>query len=142
MSAAEQLDDGLFTAGGLPVVLRAPLASEVRWIQATWSRSLRRSNPERMVQVGAAFVQQRLLARAHGMLVNELVDKSTVLVAAMASSPLALAGWVVFDRPVLHYVFVAAEARRLGLGTLLVEAAGCSDASHTTDAWRALMGST
>jgi GNAT superfamily N-acetyltransferase len=93
-----------------------------------------------MVQVGGAEVQQRWLARAHGLLVNDLLARSTVIVAALARSPLALAGWVVFDRPVLHYVFVATEARRLGLGRMLVDAADCTEQSHATDMWRLFAG--
>jgi hypothetical protein len=65
-----------------------------------------------------------------------------VIVAALARSPLALAGWVVFDRPTLHYAFVASEARRLGLGQMLVDVAHCTEQSHTTDLWRLLEGAT
>lgn len=62
-------------------------------------------------------------AQGHHGLVTHLLNTSSVLVACTAEDENAILGWVCAAPPVLHYVYVKAPFRGLGIGAALLSAA-------------------
>ena len=112
--------------------------SELRWVQSVWSRcaKLEPRKPYAMVAVGApntsVWIDAKLVYRMHHRIVDELLPKSAVLVAALRRMPDAAIGFAVFEGPMLHYVYVAPDSRRAGIGRQLALHTRCSTASHVT----------
>lgn len=136
----------------IDVVIRPAVDAERRWICGTWSRCFvaynaqKRTGPRhraewalpRAVHIGAPAnridIDASVLLRAHHRLVDSiLADEATsVVVAHIPDMPTEPCGWVVFESPTIHFVYVSPVARRSTVGRQLVLHTGCSEASHMT----------
>lgn len=126
------------TAEHIDFAIRPAREDEMRWVQSVWSRcaKLEPRKPYEMVALGspstALWIDPKKLYRMHHRLVDELLPRSTVLVAVLRRMPDAGIGFAVFEGPELHYVFVAPDSRRAGIGRQLALHTRCSTASHVT----------
>jgi hypothetical protein len=59
--------------------------------------------------------------------IERIVQTADILVATAAHTPDTYAGWVCYGRRCLYYVYVKASLRKIGLATLLLQAAALDD---------------
>lgn len=129
----------------LPIAIRSANPEETRLIQATWARGMRaprasQSSSLAEVRVGETRISldRALWLRAHHLLVDTLLESSTIAVAVDPELPGLAIGWAAHDGPVLHYVYVSPVVRRCKVATKLVLHTRCSSASHMTQLGRGL----
>ncbi len=135
------------------IVIRPMHEAETRFVQATWARRIVRlpSMPRynrpfvrignesrrvevrdgRRVDVAGISIDASLLVRAHSMLVDELLERSSVAVATLPDVDEPI-GWVAWEGPTVHFIHVIRSARRCRVAQRLLEHTGCSAASHLT----------
>lgn len=118
--------------------IRPARSDEMRWVQSVWSRcaKLEPRKPYAMVPMGGTstslWLDPKLVYEAHHRIVDRLLPASTVLVAVLRRLPDDGIGFAVFEGPMLHYVYVAPDSRRAGIGRQLALHTRCSTASHVT----------
>ncbi len=143
----------------LQIVIRPMREGEERFVMATWARRVVRlpsstSNGRpivkigpmelrtevrdgRRVEVGGMAIDASLLVRAHTMLVDELLKRSSVLVATLPDVDEPI-GWIAWEGDTIHFCHVIKSARRCRVAQRLIEHTGCSAASHLTAEGRGL----
>lgn len=119
---------------------------EARWVASCWSRCAKKlynttamgrgmvavgPHPDHKIGPTPLFMDERLLFRAHCRLVDELLSRSTVLVATLLVDPDPI-GWAAYEGDTLHYVYVAPAARRCSVARQLALATRCHSVSHVT----------
>lgn len=55
--------------------------------------------------------------------INRIAENAPILVASYDQTPDTYAGWICFGKGVLYYTYVKSALRRMGLATLMYEAA-------------------
>jgi ribosomal protein S18 acetylase RimI-like enzyme len=124
MTAAVAVADG--------IQVRPADIADVPFIRDSWVRSFLHAHRHTAAKDAPAVrdTSTRLLQRANALVLADPEDATHV------------AGYAVFERPeglpVLHYLYVKHPLRRLGLGALLLDAAGFSAGGHYTHHTEAL----
>lgn len=98
----------------IPFLIRKALPNDVPFITNSWLKSYRDSREVQGIPNNQYFYHQHKLIEA-------LVPRSIVIVAAMKSDPHIIMGWLcaeVADTALLlHYVYVKNDYRRMGIGS-------------------------
>ena len=126
--------------------LRPMVPDEMRYVGATWSRSMRPPfKPyDGFYKLGDRGLSNQARGHSQALLVDALVAEGNVLVAEAVDAPGTVLGWVCWlPNPLtVHFVFVVETGRRNGLGRALYHAATKGEKarhSHTTPDGRALL---
>lgn len=116
-----------------PFRIRPAAPTDVPFILNSWLRHYHEHGE------GARHVPNDVYfsAQGHHGLVVKLLRESTVLVACTDDDQDAILGWACLAPPVLHYVYVKAPFRRLGIGRALLSAGPLDTVTHWTPAVRA-----
>lgn len=78
------------------------------------------------------YLDPHLVYRMHARLVDEILPKASLVMADLRRTPGMPIGFAVYEGSVLHYVYVAPDSRRAGIGRQLALHTRCSTASHVT----------
>jgi hypothetical protein len=101
-------------------------SSELAYVKATWLKHYKEHSDF------ARPIRDSIYYPAHSRLVDHILSKrnSIVLIAAHVDEPEVILGFLVyeyFDHAVIHYAYVIARARKLGVATAMLKAAEISD---------------
>jgi GNAT superfamily N-acetyltransferase len=96
------------------VKIRPAAEADLRFIFDSWIESYRRSKYTRDL-AGIIYRNE------HSPRIRSALSRCKVLVACDKSDENQIAGYVVFEPPILHYLYVKREMRRFGVGTLLAQ---------------------
>lgn len=104
----------------IPVEIVAAGPETLNYILGTWVSNNRKSR-------WCEAIPAHIYYRDHAEVVKKLLETSTVYVARWSEDPEQIYGWVAFSRRdtglVIHYCYVGAKYRRLGIGSALL---GCT----------------
>jgi len=125
----------------LPVVLRPPQSDrELNFVRSSWTKSACKARPIRVARsewpaeggsraIEFAQMDARTFVAGHARHVDRVLPRAEVVVADTTAAPGTLAGWICFEpstsasgpaRGVVHYVYVGATFRRMGVAKLLI----------------------
>lgn len=120
------------------IVVRKMVEEDKAFILSTWLRGYRHSS------TFAQRVTNEVYYRWHHLLLERLLARETAvaLVACLDDSPEVILGYLAMekqDASVLHWVYVKADFRRMGIARKLIDAAGLPrdlagvEFTHATD---------
>lgn len=114
----------------LPIELAEASAENHNYIRSTWLMSNRKSR-------WCEGVSSELYYSGHGRIVNQLIMDAYIVVARWREFPEQLYGWICYDKDqskrIIHYCYVGAKYRRLGIGDALLRLAiGSQEAKDIT----------
>lgn len=116
------------------LVLRPGIVADRPFIAAAWFKSFQKHAPEVGFDVYKA---------GQGALIDRLLERSAVVTAAVELGPdlEELVGFVAWEGPAIHYVYVKQAFRRLGIGARLLKLPESPLwHTHETHTWRKLSG--
>ena len=97
------------------LIPRAARPEELDYVKNSWVKSYEDSP-------WGQSLPREIFRRGHSALVEALVPISTVLVVPSAEDDTTILGWLAAKGSTLHYVYVRAKVRRMGIAKLLVQA--------------------
>ena len=110
------------------IVIRSARPDDYNYIISSWLRSYAGRSRE-----AQAYPSMAVWYEDYQRVVKDLIDRSTVSVAALKDDCSVIVGWSAMEDDVLHYVLTKPRWRRLGVARLLVPEVRCY--SHTTMDW-------
>ena len=85
----------------------------------------------------AKGISKGLFMQLHHLLLERIIARSTIWIACDPEMPAIAYGFICSEADTLHYLYVKRRFRRMGIGGLLLTAAGMSagpkDFTHLTD---------
>lgn len=97
--------------------IRYGVPADIPFIASSWSKSYQSSAAVRNVRTSLYFDRQK-------QTILHLLQRSQCLVICLREDEDAILGYVVFEKDVLHFVYVKEAWRKHGIATRLVSAAG------------------
>ena len=101
----------------LPIVIRPMRADDVAFVRNSWARSYAEAQSLHPQDV-------RGHVEGHLRLIDRILARADVLVAAFAEDDSEIFGWVCHDPEALHYAYTKAAYRRSGVARRLLEEVG------------------
>jgi GNAT superfamily N-acetyltransferase len=113
----------------VPVTLREMVDADRNYVLSSWIRSYAGKSRE-----ARDYTDRGAFARDYSPVVQALVARSRVLIAALTEEPDIIVGWAAVEGETLHYVLVKPRWRQLGVARwLLADFAALPVAyTHTT----------
>jgi hypothetical protein len=106
--------------------LREMVEADRPFILSSWLKSYRNADT-------VVHVNNEDYYKGQADLINQLIDRSNVIIACDPEYPTSMFGYVIYEDNVIHYIYCKFSFRRHGVATLLHDAAGQpSVATHWT----------
>lgn len=109
--------------------------SELAYVKATWLKHYKEHSEF------ARPIRDSVYYPAHSRIVDHILKRARVAIAAHMDEPDVIMGFLVFEPALIHYAYVVSRARMLGVATEMLKAAGISNEfsfTHRTQDAKAL----
>jgi GNAT superfamily N-acetyltransferase len=103
-----------FGLGMQGIEIREFIITDQSFIIDSWKKSFYATSE------WASRIPKREFEHRHSALICNLIKESTVLIAAQREEPDIIVGYVVFQRDVLHYIYVKEAFRGFGIASKLI----------------------
>ena len=100
--------------------IREATANDISFIYATWLNSYHYDS-------SAKSTQKNVFMNNYKLVIDYLLDQSTVLVACTTIDEDVILGYLVFEEDLLHYCFVKEAFRLFGIATDLLKQSGLQE---------------
>lgn len=109
------------------VKLRPATADDLSLIYATWFENYKHSSPTgRRLRPDVYYPGQRAI-------IDRLLKRDGTITIASPNEDDTILGYIVFEGPCIHYCYVKASFRRMGIGKELITSQPFQTFSHWTD---------
>ena len=98
----------------MEIRIRGAIPSDINFIYATWLRSYRYGSTT------GRSVQNTIFFPEYNKVIDNLLSKSTVLVACLDTDNEVIFGYLVYEANTIHYCFIKESFRGLGIMNKLI----------------------